>query len=798
MRYDKDSAAVVMDAGELCVASLHRGDAASFSQRREADREAAWLGVSTIEGEYETDVDVSCRFNVGGSALLVHGKADVLSWDGDKLSVGFGWMTSERESNRGPREEYNAYIKCCAYFACERVGAERVNVMLLCHKSEACRSSVSTNEYTREELGRFVSVLISRISYRIEFFARHETHIRSAAEQVAFPYGEIRDGQDELIHRGFAAIKQGKRLFAQAPTGIGKTISTLYPAVRALGRGLCDKIFYLTAKASTAREAYHAAGRLYAAGAHLRTVILTAKDQMCCRGRDCAGKLCNPRDCASLRGYCDRVDGAINELLSRQNGYYAEVISEVAAKHGICAYELSLDLSELCDIIICDYNYLFDPAVHLRRYFENPGDFGQYVFLIDEAHNLVDRARSMYSVSFSRGDLEGLREQIPVGEISLLSVLSPMDAAFSSLRELCRDTIHTDANGNEVGYYISRNRVEDFCHAMSMLSEGLAEWLRANREHGLYDAVHDFFATVRKYTCILDYYDDKFMSYVEMSGGNITMTLECIDPSEILDNCMKKGRASILFSATLTPISYFSDLLGGGRDAVCLELPSPYEPENLCLAAVDTVSTRFEDREGNYKKIATLIAAAVSPKAGNYIAYFPSYGYLQKVHEAFTKKYPKVRTVVQGRGMTRTQREQFIETFREDEGKMRIGFCVLGGNFSEGMDLPGSRLIGTVIVGVGLPGFSSERNIMKDYFENRYENGFEYAYTFPGMNNVLQAAGRVIRRETDRGIVVLIDDRYATPTYQKLFPAHWKHLKYAGNSASLAEIVRKFWERSQN
>lgn len=797
MKFDRDLGEVQLSAEELCTMALHRGDVSGFSKRREADREAAHLCISVLEeSAYECDAKLDFRFTVGGTALTLLGEADLLFWDGEQLSLGFGWMTAKQESNRGPREEYTAYIKCCAYLACAKAGVERITVMLLCQKSDTCQSVIQKSVYGREELRQFVLGLLSRVAYRISLFAGRETRIRSVAEQVVFPYGDIRDGQDELIHRGFAAIKQGKRLFAQAPTGIGKTISTLYPAVRAFGRGLCDKIFYFTAKSATAREAYHAAGRLHAAGAHLRTVMISAKEQMCCAGHGCAGKRCNPRECAFLRGYSERVDGAIQELLSKQNGYYADVITEIAVKHSICPYELSLDLSELCDIIICDYNYLFDPSVYLRRYFTKPGEFGQYVFLVDEAHNLVDRARSMYSVRFSSGEVGSLREQIPKEDGALLRALLPMEDAFSHLRMLCRETLHADTAGNEVGYYISRNRVEGFCEAMIKLDETLSEWLRVNRDHALWDTVKEFLSTVRKYTCILDYYDDKFMTYVEIANGDIAMTLECIDPSDILDNCMKKGRASILFSATLTPISYFSDLLGGGRDAICLELPSPYDPENLCLAAVDTVSTRFEDREGNCKKIATLIAAAVSPRAGNYIVYFPSYGYLQKVHEAFTKKYPKVRTVVQGRGMTRAQREQFINTFREDEGKMRIGFCVLGGSFSEGMDLPGSRLIGTVIVGVGLPGFSSERNIMKDYFENRYENGFEYAYTFPGMNNVLQAAGRVIRRETDRGIVVLIDDRYGTPTYQKLFPNHWKHLKYAGNSASLAEIARKFWEKT--
>ena len=792
MRFDSESKRVVLSVAELCVLALHRGDCASFSQKRQEDLEVARLYLSSADGGYETDFGVEKCFFSKDAAVRLEGEIDAVRRNGDELEIGFGWAAAGRV-NRAPREEYTAYIKCCAYMACETMGVERLAVSLFCLKDGKLILQKTMHE--REELERFVLALLSRISVRITHFLKRETEVRPSARDVVFPYEEIRDGQDELIRRGFSVIKQGKRMFAQAPTGIGKTVSTLYPAVCSFGRGMCDKIFYLTAKSSTAREAYHAAARLYEAGAHLRTVMLNAKEQMCCAGTGCAGKHCNPAECAFLRGYYDRVDGAIAELLERQNGYYADVITEVAVKHGICPYELSLDLSELCDIIICDYNYLFDPIVYLRRYFEHPGAFGQYVFLIDEAHNLADRARDMYSVVFSNRHVETFAEQIGGEEAELISAIAPMGGEFSELRSLCRDTLHTDGAGNEIGYYISRNRVERFCEAMVLLGERLSTWLHANRDHGLYDTVKEFYVAVRKYICILDYYDDKFMTYVEACGEEISIRLDCIDPSDIVDGCLGKGRASVLFSATLTPISYFCDILGGGRSSVCLELPSPYEPENLCLAAVDTVSTRFEDRDANCKKIATLIAAAISPKAGNYIAYFPSYGYLQKVHEAFTQKYPKVKTVVQSRGMSRTERENFIATFREDEGKMRVGFCVLGGSFSEGIDLPGSRLIGTVIVGVGLPGFSSERNIMKDYFENRYENGFEYAYTFPGMNNVLQAAGRVIRRSEDRGIVILIDDRYGTPTYQKLFPAHWKHLKYAGNSASLAEITRKFWEK---
>lgn len=797
MKYDHNSGHILVSAEELIQFSLRRIDAmASWEEKRLSDREALSLVLSSMNDEVAKDLLLFETVPCGQLIYGVSAKADFVGREKGIPYLGFVRSVPAREFNKKNGEEYTAYIKCCAFLLGKREGLTRVDVRVFFKNAEGDELRSEVCAYEMSTLSLYISGLLSRLAYRAKLLLEHETVIRPSAVEVVFPYGEIRDGQDELIHRGYSIIKQGKRLFAQAPTGIGKTISTMYPAVRAFGKGLCDKIFYFTAKSATTREAYHAAGRLFEAGAHLRTVILTAKEQMC-PGGHCGSKYCNPRVCASLRGYDDRVEDAIAELIARQNGYYSDVILEVATKYGICPYELSLDLSELCDIIICDYNYLFDPMVYLRRYFERPGAFGDYVFLIDEAHNLVERARTMYSVTLAKSELVSFFEQLPETEPEIRNAVAPLFPAFDGLRRLCRDSVHADGEGREVGYYVSRNRIDSFCHAVVKLGDALFKWLRANRDHALYDVVDGFFSSVRKYLCILDYYDDKFMSYVEIVGDEITLALNCMDPSEVLDGCMRRGRASILFSATLTPTSYFSDVLGGGKDAVCMELPSPYEPGNLCLAAVDTVSTRYEDRDSNCRKVATLIAAAVSPKAGNYIVYFPSYGYLQKVHEAFTKKYPKVKTIVQSRGMTRAQREEFIASFREDEGKMRIGFCVLGGSFSEGVDLPGSRLIGSIIVGVGLPGFSSERNLMRDYFENRYENGFDYAYTFPGMNSVLQAAGRVIRREEDQGIVVLIDDRYGNPTYQKLFPTHWKHLKYAGNSSSLAEIARKFWENSK-
>lgn len=800
MKYLHSEKRIDLSVSELC-ALVYRADVEGEDLLSSENADLRREGLLFPE-DYRENVDFSALVDGGVVKYRLFGTADGVFEEGDVFTVDLVRLVSAADFKKKVKDEQYAYLKLLGLLLCLREGCREVCLRAVLVNRFDGSFRTESKRQMRAELEDFARGMLASILPRVQRMIDHETRVRPTAASVPFPYHEIREGQEEMIRRGMTAIRRGQRLFVQAPTGIGKTVSALYPAVRAFGDGLCDKIFYLTAKTSTAREAYHAVGKLFAAGAKLSTIVMTAKEQMCALGEAKAsgcgvGKFCNPRNCHLLRDYGERVGGAIDELLGLGNGYYASLITEVALRHGVCPYELSLDLSEFCDVIICDYNYLFDPMVHFQRYFDRVGDFGEYVFLVDEAHNLVDRARAMYSTTLSRNGLADILVDplFPKGE--LYDALAILCSAMGGLRELCRETLRREEDGGEVGYYISRNRVDDFDQAVMEAERQLSRWLKASREHPLYDAMRAWSQELRKYVMLLSLYDDKFMTYVEVSEGDIRISLDCLDPSDVLDSCLDKGRAAIFFSATLTPTDYFADLLGGGKYPKRLSLPSPYDPKNLCVAAVDTVSTRFEDRDKSYKKVASCIAAAVSGKAGNYIVYFPSYRYLEKVYEVFHKKYPKVNTIVQKKGMLAAEREEFISFFKNDEGKMRVGFCVLGGVFSEGVDLPGSRLIGSVIVGVGLPGFSSERNIMRDYFENRYENGFEYAYTYPGMNSVLQAAGRVIRREEDRGVVVLIDDRYAEPTYKKLFPAHWKYLKYAGNPSSLAEIVRKFWENTE-
>lgn len=815
---------IEMSVRELCNLAFRHGDldggggadpdvlqaGAEMHRKVQQSRGAGYMSEVVLS---HTDCYCGMYYNVNGRADGVFCGEDGLCAVEEIKTVSGG-----RAAGFAPNPVHMAQAKCYAYFLCERDGLSKIRVRLLyCNAEKTAQSDSGKIKenfkihdciFCVDELREFYFGLLEKVRAKAEYLAYHEKEMLSSIRDAHFPFGKLRAGQGELIEECYRACRSGKRLLVQAPTGIGKTVSTLYPAIKALGDGACNKVFYLTAKASTRREAFAAAKQIFDAGAKFKTVILWAKEQIC---KNPAAKLrasgerlsafCNADDCELAAGYYDRVDGAIFELLSRRNGFSRSAVEETAAAYRICPYELSLDLSEFCDLIICDYNYVFDPSVYLRRYFSPEAlRAPEPIFLIDEAHNLPDRARDMYSAGLNRSAFEQVYSHIDGRESTLNPLLEDIILHMRKLKTLCRDNLTKDAQGNEQGFWLSREPLDGFNEKIRLASLKITAWLHGHRKHPLSHELEALSVMLGRFVCILDCYDERFYTYVEISGGDTLVRLFCLDPSHAIDLCLRRAASSVMFSATLTPTDYFADILGS-NDARILSLPSPFDSDNLCIAAIDSVSTRFEDREKSYKKIANLIAASVCAKVGNYIVYFPSYSYMEAVCAIFSKKYPNVPVMIQKKGMTHAEKDAFLDFFaaengsEEGHGKMRVGFCVLGGSFSEGIDLPGNRLIGVIIVGVGLPGLSNERNIMREYYENKCERGYDYAYVFPGMNNVMQAAGRVIRRENDRGIVVLVDDRYSTPQYRSIFPPHWSHIKFVGNASSLAELMRRFWAK---
>lgn len=650
--------------------------------------------------------------------------------------------------------------------------------------------------------GFYMSVLL-RIHQRGKFLAEAaETRIPALSE-VVFPYRQLRPRQEEMIRECYRDIKHGSRLFCQAPTGIGKTISTLYPSVKCIGEGIADKIFYLTSKASIRREALAAAKKMRECGSGLYTCVLSAKEQMClCDAARESGAgvsaYCRGGGCPYADGYYTRREAAIFELIDSMHEIDREDIINVARKHRVCPHELSLDVSELCDLIICDYNYIFSPVARLRRYFSDEKNRDRYIFLVDEAHNLPDRARDLFSARLSTDDIE--QAIAALGEGS--AVTNELDGVISKIKGLgvlCEDNSKYDADGVKSGYYIGHvlptEMSDGLEQALESCSKACERWMIYNAESPAYATVDGIYSKIREYRTAEEHFGKNYLVFISTHGTCVEVLLYCLDPSPLLDSMLSRAQASVLFSATLTPTEYFANISGGGGRGVSVSFESPFPSENLCVAVVNSVSTRHSDRERYTGKIVSCIAAAVSGRAGNYMVFLPSYGYMEDVAKRFSAKYPKVRTVVQKKGMSLREREDFLSEF-QDDGRLRVGFCVIGGSFSEGIDLSGDRLIGAIVVGVGLPSLSNKRNIMRDYYEEKCGRGYDYAYTYQGMNCVLQAVGRVIRRESDRGIAVLIDDRYAEPKYRELFPKEWRDVKYAGNAISLAEITRDFWKNA--
>ena len=745
--------------------------------------------------------DVHNTAQVNGNYYTVSTVADRAYKDGD---IGCVDRFIERrfvDENAFPNNYDIALLKINAYFYASKHSLSRVNTRIIICFKDSKKIKIIEDSFTYDALHKEYLHLLESVDFFGKLMLERKNEILPKAKKVPFPYTEIRDGQEKMIKAIYRGIAKGKNVFAQAPTGIGKTMSSLYPAVRALSEDRVDKIFYLTAKASTRREAWGAMKKLHSAGAKLKCIMISAKDSVClCQKKlasgQSAGNFCNSFDCEFAKGYYDRVNGAIKELVENYSGYTLSLIEAAAKKYRVCPYELSLDLSLLCDVIICDYNYIFDPIIYFQRYFGEGGENGRYVFLIDEAHNLPDRAIDMYSASLSRNSLEAVASLVPPYDSEFLNELDGFLLFLEKIKELCRDNMFKNDKGEEQGYYISKNSYSEIEKRIEKLGAVMGSWIRKNRLSPILNDVKRLYADITKYKKIAEHYDEHYMFFIEVLGGDIKVRLACLDPSHQLSVCHKRALSSVMFSATLEPIDYFSDILGGDKSSIKLQLPSLFKQRNLGLFCVDSINTRFEERESSYKKIASCIAATVSGRVGNYIVFFPSYKYMSEVQKEFEKKYPKVKVFSQSANMNYAQKEEFLAQFKDDTGVLRLGFCVLGGSFSEGVDLPGSRLIGTIIVGVGLPGISNERNIMKEYFDNTREGGYDYAYTYPGMNRILQAAGRVIRTETDRGVVVLLDDRYATEQYKMMFPLHWSHAKYCHSAQDLAGQVREFWKES--
>lgn len=719
----------------------------------------------------ETDqheVYVSAEISYKELIFVIDGRCDGLLQEEEGSSVTVDEIKST--SSDISLIEENAYpvhwaqAMCYAYMVAKDRGLQQMSIQLTYMQVDTEDTRRFVREATFSELELFVHDVVER--YYPYALARYE-HVQRrdrSLKELPFPFPAYREGQRKLAGAVYKTISEGRKLFAKAPTGIGKTMSTLFPSVKAMGEGLLQRIFYLTAKTITRTAAEEAYALLQTQGLELHVVTITAKDKVCLKEE----VRCTKEHCEFADGYYDRINEAVLDLLRSETIMTRSVIEAYARKHRVCPFEFSLDVAYAADAVICDYNYIFDPRVNLKRLFEEQKR--HTTLLVDEAHNLVDRAREMYSSTLAKSPFLALQREFKGVRADLHNAAKAVNQYFITLRKQIGDRpmmaepeLPTALLEHLEGFLASAEK-ELAAAAGSPANPQLLE---------TYFEAHNF---VR----IAKLYDERYMTLYTSDRNETGVKLFCLDPSHLLRQMGKGYRSHIFFSATLSPLSYFMDTLGAGEEDYSVSVPSPFAKEQLEVY-VQPLSTRYQDRERSRESIARSIYDMVTRYgSGNHLVFFPSYAYMSSVYEIFTDLVvergggDRLRVLVQTTQMPEEERESFLAEFQAGREGTLVGFAVMGGIFSEGIDLVGDRLTGVAIVGVGLPQLGPERNLIKTYLEETGKNGYEYAYVFPGMNKVQQAGGRLIRSETDRGVLLLIDDRYLQPLYQRLLPEEWR------------------------
>ncbi|MBN1932396.1 MAG: ATP-dependent DNA helicase [Desulfobacterales bacterium] len=669
-------------------------------------------------------------------------------------------------------------LKCYAYLYSLEHDLDKIDVQLTYYQLDTGDTLELREAFTREELDIFFQDLVDRYLEWAKTIADWVCLRDESIQVVEFPFAAYRNGQRQLAVDVYQTIKNQGQLIIQAATGIGKTMAVLFPAVKAMGEGLTSKIFYLTARTTGRITAEKALEDLRAKGLHLKHLTLTAKDKICFNPES----TCNGQECKFAKGYFDRLSSALKDFF-QQDGFTRQAIEEAARKHTLCPFEFSLELSLWADVVICDYNYAFDPQVYLRRFFQTENH--DYIFLIDEAHNLVNRSREMFSAEIRKQSFLDLRRlvgrQLPQLYKSIGKINTWMVKAKKRMPE----------EENFLSEPIAPSEIYPLLWRFVKITE---HQLVLNIKADYRPALLELYFAVNAFLRVAEQYNESYVTCFEKLDKDLKLKLFCIDPAAQMKNALARCEAAVFFSATLTPTNYFQQIFGCDASANKRIIPSPFPKENLCVLVADRISTYYNQREQTKTQVTQTIFNLVAQKPGNYLLFFPSYAYMQMIHAAFSENYPKIKTILQNSGMPEAQRDQFLEQFAEENTETLVGFAVMGGIFGEGIDLIGERLSGVIIVGVGLPGICPENELIRDYFTQSHQAGFEYAYLYPGINRVLQAAGRVIRTESDRGVVLLIDRRFATFRYKSLFPHQW-HPMRVQNSNHLKNTLKTFWNR---
>lgn len=732
--------------------------------------------------DYQAEVPLKTEIVCDGFTLKIEGRADGLIHTKEQVMVDeIKGVLRELDRVQEPAGIHLAQAKCYASMVAEQEGVDEIGVQMTYCQMETEEVKRFQYSYQSNELKVWFDEVIRQYEKWAKFQIEWRKARNASIKGIEFPF-PYRKGQRDLAVSVYRTILRKKKLFIQAPTGVGKTISTVFPAVKAVGEELGEKIFYLTAKTITRTVAEQAFETLREQNLKFKVITLTAKEKICF----CEEASCNPDDCPYAKGHFDRVNDAVYELLMQEDVMSREVLEAQARKHKVCPFEMALDVSTWVDGVICDYNYVFDPDARLRRFFAE-GGAGGYLFLIDEAHNLVERGRQMYSAELCKEDFLAVKKLVKGEAPRFAKRLEACNKILLAMKKECEN------------YKVLDNISHFGIQLMNVLSE-TDRYLEECVDKEVRETVLDFYFQVRSFLNIYDGLDENYVVYTEyQENGRFVLKLFCVNPAANLQKCLDKGNSAVFFSATLLPIQYYKRLLSTEKDNYAVYIDSSFDTKKRLLMNGVDVSTRYAMRSREmYQRYATYIFRVVKAKMGNYLIFFPSYRFMEDVYQEFTQLLAsdeeEMELVIQQKHMDEEERENFLRAFEMGREKSLIGFGVLGGIFSEGIDLTNEKLIGTLIIGTGLPQVCNEREILKSYFDQKGLYGFDYAYRYPGMNKVLQAAGRVIRTEDDRGVILLLDERFQREKGKEIFPKEWADCERCRLDI-VEEKIRLFWEK---
>lgn len=728
---------------------------------------------------YSPEVSVTWEMETDQCILSISGRIDGILTEKETIVVEEIKTTTRRLSDfeKSPDPCHWGQVKIYGFIYAKQHCLNTIMLRLTYYHLESKQTLELDQPFTLDELECFFMEVTGNYLKWANVVSQWQTQRDQSAKSITFPFSSFRPGQRTMAVEVFKTIRDGEQLIVQAATGIGKTMAVIFAAIKAGSIKQVGKLFFLTARTTGRKAAEKAFEILDIKGLSFKTITLTAKDKICFNPEFA----CTPDECPYAKGHFDRVNDAVGHIFNR-NRFTRKYIENTAKKFRVCPFAFSLDLCLWADCIICDYNYAFDPRVYLRSLFNE--DAGSHTFLIDEAHNLVDRAREMFSASIHKKSFLALRRKL---KKELPHVHKQLGKINRWMLEARKTKLSGTTDFDEKALPVT------LLPHLSLFLVMTEKWLSKNIKTSFRDSLMDLYFSVNAFIRVAELYGKTYTTYYEQKDTDLLLKLFCIDPSENLASALKRCSACIFFSATMIPASYFEKILGCSPQVNKFAVPSPFPPENLGVFLATYISTYFTDRTKSAQQVVKAIADFVENNRGNNMIYFPSYDYLEMIRSLFSDRMPSIETISQKPEMTEAERDQFLQKFSGQNKKPLAGFAVMGGIFGEGIDLVGKKLSGAVIVGVGLPAICKERNIIRKYFGTN-KVGFEFAYVYPGINRVLQASGRVIRSAKDRGAVLLIDRRFNSPLYRSMLPPHWNS-HFISNGDHLEKGIKKFWEQ---